>query len=55
MLVLGDRASDYAKREGVPLVSVETLPNRIWVRDACPLCASGEPLEDMRRTLDGAS
>lgn len=53
MLVLGDRASEYAEREGVPLVHVESLPNRIWEPEACPLCASGEALEDLRRTVHG--
>jgi orotate phosphoribosyltransferase len=55
MLVLGDRAPEYAEREGIPLVSVEAVPNRIWVPDACPLCADGEPLEDMRRDVAGTS
>jgi orotate phosphoribosyltransferase len=55
MLVLGDRASEYAEREGVPLVSVEALPNHIWVPDACPLCARAEPLEDMRRNVAARS
>jgi len=53
MVVLGDRASEYAEREGLPLIYVESLPNRIWEPEACPLCASGEPLEDMRRTVHG--
>jgi orotate phosphoribosyltransferase len=53
MVVLGDRASGYAQHEGVPLAYVEALPNRIWAPDACPLCAGGEPLEDMRRSVQG--
>lgn len=53
MLVLGDRASEYAEREDLPLVYVESLPNRIWEPEACPLCASGQPLVDMRRTVHG--
>ena len=52
LLVLGDRAAEYAEREGVPLIYVESLPNRIWEPPACPMCASGEPLEDLRRTTD---
>jgi orotate phosphoribosyltransferase len=49
MVVLGDRASEYAEQEGVPLLAVEALPNRIWAPDTCPLCAAGDPLEDLRR------
>jgi orotate phosphoribosyltransferase len=52
LLVLGDRASEYAAQEGVPLIYVESLPNRIWEPAACPLCASGEALEDLRRGTD---
>jgi orotate phosphoribosyltransferase len=54
LLVLGERALEYAKQEGVPLVYVEALPNRIWEPEACPRCASGETLEDMRRGVPGA-
>ena len=54
LLVLGDRASDYAEQEGLPLICVESLPNRIWEPEACPLCASGEALEDPQRG-DGGS
>jgi orotate phosphoribosyltransferase len=52
LLVLGDRAGEYAEREGVPVIYVESLPNRIWEPDACPMCVSGEPLEDLRRSVD---
>jgi orotate phosphoribosyltransferase len=55
MVVLGDRASEYAEREGVPLVYVEALPNRIWAPEACPLCAAGEALEDIRRSVQGTA
>jgi orotate phosphoribosyltransferase len=46
LLVLGDRAVSYAEHEGVPLTYIESLPNRIWAPEECPLCAAGEPLED---------
>lgn len=48
LLVLGDSAAVYAEREGLALVYCETLPNRIWEPAACPLCAAGLPLEDLR-------
>jgi len=48
LLVLGDSAAGYAEREGLALVSCAALPNRIWEPTACPLCAAGEPLEDLR-------
>ena len=48
LLVLGDSAAPYAEREGLALVYCETLPNRIWEPAACPLCAAGLPLEDLR-------
>ena len=52
LLVLGDRALTYAEQEGVPLIHVESLPNRIWEPGACPLCAAGDALEDLRRSTD---
>jgi orotate phosphoribosyltransferase len=55
LVVLGERAPEYAKQQGVPLVCVKTLPNRIWEPEGCPLCASGAPLEDMRRGVPGAA
>jgi orotate phosphoribosyltransferase len=52
LLVLGDRAAEYADQEGVPLIHVESLPSRIWEPADCPMCGSGEPLEDLRRSGD---
>lgn len=46
LLVLGDRAAEYAAREGLALEYVTSMPNRIWAPGACPLCAAGAPLED---------
>jgi len=48
LLVLGESAAGYVEREGLTLVSCAALPNRIWEPTACPLCAAGEPLEDLR-------
>jgi orotate phosphoribosyltransferase len=45
LLVLGQPASALAASEGVPLESLSYLPNTLWEPSACPLCASGTPLE----------
>jgi orotate phosphoribosyltransferase len=47
LLVLGTAAADYAEQEGITLVRVAAMANRIWRPAACPLCESGEPLEDL--------
>lgn len=47
LLVLGDRAAEYASSEMVPLVHVAALPSRIWTPPDCPLCAAAVPLEDL--------
>jgi orotate phosphoribosyltransferase len=55
LLVLGPPASDFAATEGVPLESLASLPNSLWEPAACPLCASGAPLEGLvepRRGVD---
>jgi orotate phosphoribosyltransferase len=48
LLVLGDTAAEYAEQERLTLIHCATLPNRIWKPSACPLCAAGRPLEDLR-------
>jgi orotate phosphoribosyltransferase len=45
LLVLGQSASALAAVEGVPLESLSYLSNTLWEPSACPLCASGVPLE----------
>jgi orotate phosphoribosyltransferase len=45
LLVLGSRAEEYAREEGIVLESVASMPNHIWARAACPLCDAGTPLE----------
>jgi len=47
LLVLGTAASVFASSKAVPLVSVGTLPNTLWLPSECPLCASGVPLQDV--------
>jgi orotate phosphoribosyltransferase len=45
LLVLGQPAARFAASAGVPLESLASLPNALWEPAACPLCASGTPLE----------
>jgi orotate phosphoribosyltransferase len=45
LMVLGQSASALAAVEGVPLESLSYLSNTLWEPSACPLCASGVPLE----------
>ena len=47
LLVLGTAPFAFAADNSVPLKSVATLPNHLWSRPECPLCASGVPLEDI--------
>ena len=44
LLVLGDAATTYAAGKGVPLLS---LANSLWAPADCPLCAAGQPLQDV--------
>ncbi len=45
LLVLGTAAATFASGKGVPLRSIATLPNNLWMPSECPLCASDVPLE----------
>ena len=42
--VYGGAAYDLATTYGVALEPLASFPSRIWEPDACPLCASGVPL-----------
>ena len=41
----GDAGSRLAATHGVPLETLAAFPSRVWEPDACPLCASGVPLD----------
>lgn len=41
LLVLGDAFPMIAATSGIDLVSVATLPARLWLPEDCPLCADG--------------
>jgi orotate phosphoribosyltransferase len=47
LLVLGPLAAKLADDWNVPLETIACLPNEPWRPEACPLCASGVPLEDV--------
>jgi orotate phosphoribosyltransferase len=49
LLVLGTPASEFAARANVALISLATLPNNLWIAQACPLCGAGLALEDIGR------
>ncbi len=47
LLTLGEPASLLARQSGASLEALSRLPkNNLWEPTSCPLCASGEPLED---------
>jgi orotate phosphoribosyltransferase len=46
LLTLGNAAQEFADAKRVALESLVHLPNNLWIPAACPLCASGIPLED---------
>src|SRR3954454_6467198 len=47
LLVLGTAASRFAAERKLPLESIATLDNTVWVPAECPLCAVGVPLEEV--------
>ena len=46
LLVMGSAASPYFAERGVSIEAVTRVPFDLWVPAECPLCASGEALED---------
>jgi orotate phosphoribosyltransferase len=45
LLLLGSSASGFAASVNIPLERIVSLPSDSWAPSACPLCASGTPLE----------
>jgi orotate phosphoribosyltransferase len=45
LAVYGDAARTLAASQGVALETLASFPSRIWKPDACPLCATGVPLD----------
>jgi orotate phosphoribosyltransferase len=50
LLVLGSHAAAFATGVGVSLENLAYLPNTLWEPAACPLCASGVPLESSEQS-----
>jgi orotate phosphoribosyltransferase/GNAT superfamily N-acetyltransferase len=46
LLVLGSSASKFAAEWGIPLETVATLKNDLWLPSECPLCGAGVPLDN---------
>jgi orotate phosphoribosyltransferase len=46
LIALGTWSSTFAAANHLDLEALERLGNNLWTPDECPLCASGEPLED---------
>jgi orotate phosphoribosyltransferase len=43
LLMLGTTAKHFFAEQGIPVESIEALPNNLWAPTACPLCASKIP------------
>src|SRR2546425_1060197 len=46
LIALGGWSSTFAADHNLALEALERLGNNLWTPGECPLCASGEPLED---------
>jgi orotate phosphoribosyltransferase len=47
LVALGSLALTFFAQERVPVIPLVQLPYELWPPDACPLCASALPLEDV--------
>jgi len=47
LLVLGSTGADFFAQQGVPLEAVARDDYELWAPLNCPLCAAGQPLEDV--------
>lgn len=52
LLTLGDGATALAVAEGIPLEALAAAPGVLWEPTACPRCAEGVPLEDLRPGIE---
>ncbi|HJR42989.1 MAG TPA: phosphoribosyltransferase family protein [Gemmatimonadaceae bacterium] len=55
LLVLGTAGEEYFAGEGVPVDAVARRDYRLWIPEACPLCAARQPLEDVVALAGSAS
>jgi orotate phosphoribosyltransferase len=47
LILVGGRAQGFAADRGLPLEWLERVQNPLWDPSDCPLCAAGEPLNQM--------
>jgi orotate phosphoribosyltransferase/GNAT superfamily N-acetyltransferase len=48
LLVLGSKASEFAIEWNVPLETLATLKNDLWLPSECPLCGAGAALDNVQ-------
>jgi len=49
LLAFGAWSTSFAKDHDLALEALERLGNNLWTPAECPLCAAGEPLQDLSR------
>ena len=47
LVALGAWSTSFANEHGLALEALEQLGNNLWTPEECPLCAAGEPLQDL--------
>jgi orotate phosphoribosyltransferase/GNAT superfamily N-acetyltransferase len=52
LLVLGSAASNFATEWNMPLETLASLPNDLWLPSECPLCGHGVPLDNEQEDRD---
>lgn len=52
LLMLGAAAQQFAAAKHIPLATLATLPNTLWLPKDCPLCASGMTLQHITTKHD---
>jgi orotate phosphoribosyltransferase len=45
LLVLGETGANYVTSQGLMLETLVKIPHQLWAPAACPMCASGVPLD----------
>jgi orotate phosphoribosyltransferase len=55
LLVLGSSASSFAAENNIPLESLASMPNALWLPSECPLCAAGVQLESVDESIARAN
>jgi orotate phosphoribosyltransferase/GNAT superfamily N-acetyltransferase len=52
LLVLGSMAASFAAEMGLPLETLASLKNDLWLPSECPMCGYGVPLDNKQQDLD---